>query len=202
MAQKESITGSTLARDFNGITEAQYLSWCRDNNFVVSLFKTFQQIGAEAKRFSSQRAAAALKKYVKKELKTAVKRFPKEKLIEEINTAGYEEVCKEIVQEYNTLNTPHMSAHPYVPGLSSLYLDVVMYLVKESDIFEKDKKYPGVISRVVRHQNDWIRPYSDWSPKSHNRDKQLSSFLRHMFALYDVPLFMDSAFLNNNYSAT
>lgn len=38
----------------------------------------------------------------------------------------------------------------------------------------------------------WIRPLAEWSPQTHNRDRQFSSLARHLYARYDVPPFMDS----------
>jgi hypothetical protein len=43
-----------------------------------------------------------------------------------------------------------------------------------------------------------IRNVADFEPTSHNRSKQFSQFLRHLFAQYFVPEFMDKAFYNAN----
>jgi hypothetical protein len=37
-----------------------------------------------------------------------------------------------------------------------------------------------------------------WAPRSHNADRQFSSLARHLWAVYDVPLFMDRAWLQGD----
>ncbi|MCU0444675.1 MAG: PcfJ domain-containing protein [Microscillaceae bacterium] len=43
-----------------------------------------------------------------------------------------------------------------------------------------------------------IRSIEDFEPTSHNRHKQFSQLIRHLFALYEVPDFMDKAFYRQN----
>jgi hypothetical protein len=48
----------------------------------------------------------------------------------------------------------------------------------------------------IHHRRDqWIRKIEDWRPKSHNKTRQFASLVRHLFARYPVPVFMDSAWL-------
>ena len=47
------------------------------------------------------------------------------------------------------------------------------------------------------HDN-WIKPLEEWKPLSHNRKKQFASLARHLWAQYDIPLFMDKAWLEGN----
>jgi hypothetical protein len=49
------------------------------------------------------------------------------------------------------------------------------------------------IVRMARQHAHWIRPPEQWVARSHNVKRQLSSLTRHLFAKYDVPIFMDSA---------
>lgn len=44
----------------------------------------------------------------------------------------------------------------------------------------------------------WIRPIEEWEPKTKNPHRQFSSLLRHLYALYYVPLFMDKAWFSDN----
>ena len=52
----------------------------------------------------------------------------------------------------------------------------------------------GVVE-LMKNAADWIRPLDEWLPKTHNPDRQFSSLARHLWAVYDVPLFMDKAWL-------
>lgn len=66
-----------------------------------------------------------------------------------------------------------------------------------SDILECPQKASysrGLISLAEKFPN-WIRPLETWNPRTKNRNKQFSSLLRHLLAKYEVPLFMDEAWL-------
>lgn len=54
------------------------------------------------------------------------------------------------------------------------------------------------LGRIALWEGVWIREPEDWKPTSKNSYKQLSSFVRHLFAKYDIPKFMDSAWHSNN----
>jgi hypothetical protein len=43
-----------------------------------------------------------------------------------------------------------------------------------------------------------LRELKDWKPKSHNRYRVFSELVRHLFAKYPIPAFMDSAFMEKN----
>ena len=45
---------------------------------------------------------------------------------------------------------------------------------------------------LARHHRDWLRPLEDWFPQSQSRKRQFGELVRYLFANYDVPLFMDS----------
>jgi len=44
----------------------------------------------------------------------------------------------------------------------------------------------------------WLRPLEEWKIDSHNSDRQFSSLARHLWARYDVPGFMDKAWLSGD----
>ena len=52
--------------------------------------------------------------------------------------------------------------------------------------------------RLWHRRGQWRRPVEDWRPKSHNRERQFASLLRHLMADYDVPSFMDAVWLRND----
>jgi hypothetical protein len=71
------------------------------------------------------------------------------------------------------------------------------HILEVSDMLrESEIKY--ALIKVANYASDWIRPVKEWKPKSHNRRRQFSSLLRHLFCKYDVPLFMDSAWFNDD----
>lgn len=53
---------------------------------------------------------------------------------------------------------------------------------------------------IARQSPRWIRPVADWKSSSHNIRRQFASLLRHLFARWPVPAFMDSAWFLGNTS--
>lgn len=70
---------------------------------------------------------------------------------------------------------------------------------EETDLLEgRDRKdFVMGLYRMASWQTFWVRQPEDWAAKSHNTHRQFSSLARHLFAKYDVPLFMDSAWLKD-----
>jgi len=56
----------------------------------------------------------------------------------------------------------------------------------------------NALLHITARKKDWLREPEEWKPVSHNTKKQLSSFLRHLFAKYYVPIFMDRAWYDAN----
>lgn len=51
---------------------------------------------------------------------------------------------------------------------------------------------------LCQRRGQWLRPLEGWRPRSKNRDRQFGELLRHLLANYDIPRFMDSAWLTDN----
>jgi len=52
--------------------------------------------------------------------------------------------------------------------------------------------------RLWHRRGQWRKPVEDWRPRSHNRERQFASLLRHLMADYEVPAFMDAVWLRND----
>lgn len=61
-----------------------------------------------------------------------------------------------------------------------------------------DVVYVNAFIAMTRDHDNWIRPLENWTPQTYNRKKQFASLARHLWAQYDVPLFMDNAWLRGN----
>lgn len=57
-----------------------------------------------------------------------------------------------------------------------------------------DAKYLNVILFISKNYKRRFRDIEEWKVKTHNRERQVSDLLRHLFANYAVPTFMDQAF--------
>ena len=88
-----------------------------------------------------------------------------------------------------------------------LLKDCLLYLEANSNLLKLVIQYDssvdhtfyfyGYIESVGKLADDfksWVRPLKEWQPKSRNQSRQFSELLRHLFADYPVPLFMDRVF--------
>ncbi|MFK8029837.1 MAG: PcfJ domain-containing protein [Gammaproteobacteria bacterium] len=61
--------------------------------------------------------------------------------------------------------------------------------------------YIDALISVYRLRESWIRPLDDWRPKTHNREKQFLSLVRHLLVSYKVPEFFESVWFRRDDSA-
>jgi hypothetical protein len=67
-----------------------------------------------------------------------------------------------------------------------------LHVEAKSNLLEMVSCVNSVVNMAEKIQ-EWLRPIEAWKPRSYNPRKQLSSLARHLWANYDVPLFMDWA---------
>jgi hypothetical protein len=79
--------------------------------------------------------------------------------------------------------------------------DKVLNYLKElltiSDNFLGDKDNFRTLKILVEYEDSFVRPINSWSPKSRNAVEQLHSLIRHLFAKYPVPEFLEKCFIKN-----
>jgi hypothetical protein len=56
-------------------------------------------------------------------------------------------------------------------------------------------EFANALLALSAHSSRWVRPFEEWEPRSHNAYRQFHALVRHLLALYDVPTFMNSAWL-------
>lgn len=91
------------------------------------------------------------------------------------------------------------AAFDAAPNCRPALRTVLKVCLEKSCFLENNQSaiYIKILPNIARFRADWIRNIEDWKPKSHNAKKQCSSLLRHLFAKYDVPLFLDQAWHAN-----
>ena len=85
------------------------------------------------------------------------------------------------------LITPHPRTFRH---LSSLCEDRTGLLARE-----RTARYRPALLALSAHRGDWRRPPDTWVPPEADAEHQFGSLVRHLFALYDVPKFLDSAWI-------
>jgi hypothetical protein len=63
----------------------------------------------------------------------------------------------------------------------------------------ESNNYEDALGQLARHHADWLRPVEAWCTDHLNPKAQFRSLTRHLLARYDVPPFMDTAFLQGDY---
>ncbi|MEM7164539.1 MAG: PcfJ domain-containing protein [Planctomycetota bacterium] len=172
--------------------DAAYLEWCEAHDFPARLKKTEVQLKRELERFEQLRTSRALRigKRRRKDpaglladvLSGAADGAPPEMLAiaEESKSFG----SKVAGQRYRELMM-HVAAR--APGLLTVERVVPTYQI------DRHNCYIGALSLLARNYRGYLRDPQDWEPSSRRPREQFSSLARHLFAKYEVPLFMDSA---------
>jgi len=75
--------------------------------------------------------------------------------------------------------------------------DILRFLKSRTKLLD-DAKYVDGILALSQEQAQWLRPIEKWRPRTHNPDRQFSSLARHLFAEFEVPVFMDQAWLHGD----
>ena len=76
-------------------------------------------------------------------------------------------------------------------------LKSVVNIADMSDVLETNTYVQGIIA-LVEDKERWIRPLETWRVETYNPDEQFSDLVRHLLADYDVPRFMDNAWIDGN----
>lgn len=162
-------------------SERAYQAWCLSNGFAASLKKSTYKLEQEQAYYNDKKHHDLLRHFNTKKLS-----FPK--TIESIRTTKklgfYSNLYSQIEKNYKFLCKR---------GLGDLFLSVLLYLDTVRSKIHKEPSTVESISYLVLHNKKWVRPFSDWKPKTKNVYRQLASFARHLMAKYKVPTFMDCA---------
>jgi hypothetical protein len=75
--------------------------------------------------------------------------------------------------------------------------DLLAFCRTETDLLTDPdaSRFADALLALSAHHLDWIRPLRDWRKPSHNIGRQFRSLVRHLIARYDVPAFLDAAWL-------
>ena len=60
---------------------------------------------------------------------------------------------------------------------------------------QEASQFANGLLALSAHRSDRIRPIESWRARTHKARRQFHSLLHHLIATYDVPLFMDTAWL-------
>ncbi len=124
------------------------------------------------------------------------------------------DVCEERLSEEDIFNLNWRWKNVVETINSSNYLKInsndglaefLTFIYKKGDLLEntiqidnKEYLYIQGLVRIFERNRQWLRSFSNWKPNSHNKRKQFSHFLRHLFGKYEIPAFMDNVWFRND----
>ncbi len=75
------------------------------------------------------------------------------------------------------------------------YIEILIFISKNYPSFLKNLENVKSLSTIAEYQSEIIRPLDSWNFKNSAPERQLNSLLRHLYAKYDVPSFLDKGFV-------
>ena len=176
--------------------EQEYFGWCRGNGFAEALTKTAAQKAQELLAHSRAHGALAL---------AAARRFDRrpDELLRAIAAGTVPE---------EALKPPHLRA---IHGAFSCVQDadhrdallrLLLHCRRNGRLLSVDpaiaslgahpaNSYIGGLSALAAQHARWVNEPGSWKPDSHGARRQFGSLARHLLARYEVPVFMDEAWL-------
>ena len=170
---------------------SKYYSWCAENGFPATTNKGVHQLRKELAHKNSSKAIYTLRKHKDIDLGKALKKAAEIGKLEQLKNLG---------GIFNTI----ASASQEIIGAKKTNLikekeftEFLYFLHQKSNLV--CDRYISGLKNIFYYKFYWKKDYKDWKRPSHNKERQFSSLLRHIFAQYEVPLFMDKAWLENSY---
>jgi len=84
--------------------------------------------------------------------------------------------------------------------LSNIKVSTEAYSWRQQREFDIREDWKNIILNTVAVSENWIRNPEEFKSKSHSPEKQLSALLRHLFAKYPTPEFLNASFANPQFA--
>jgi hypothetical protein len=97
---------------------------------------------------------------------------------------------------FESLQRGDLAGCPLQPDEEALR-SLVTFCRAETDLLTDHgaSHYANALLALSAHASDWVRPLDAWKARSHNARRQFQSLLRHLISRYDIPTFLDAAWL-------
>lgn len=174
-----------------------YVAWCREFGIPASIDKSAAERAREL-QVKTERAAATA-------ARARMHRNPRKFLAEacagridpaDVDRPGWREAAAAIAGSRDGAGDRESLA-----GFL-LHLERVSDLVFATTTAGRQSRlYLEGLIRLHERKAQWTREVLNWRPDSHNAGRQFSSLVRHLLARYDVPAFLDEAWLRNDRGA-
>lgn len=184
-------------RDLSLGTEQAYLTWCREMGVAASLDKSAAQREQEVELLAKRKAAIAARARLHHNPRKFLESVCAGEIEpSEVTRPGWHDVAVAI------------SRSPVDGDARESLAAFLLHLERHSDLVFSSVRvgpqttlYMDALLHLHRRRGQWLRDPLEWRASSHNVGKQFASLLRHCLARYDVPAFMDSAWLRGDKGA-
>jgi len=173
-----------------------YLTWCLEVGVAPSTEKSADEREREIAIVAKRKAAI--------DARNKVHRNPRRFLTEacagridpaDVERPGWREVAAAIARSKDDPEARQQLA------AFLLHLERVSDLVFAATVGRQSVLYVEGLIRLHARKGLWLRDLASWRPSSHNVARQFSSLARHLFARFEVPVFMDTAWLRGDRGA-
>jgi len=176
-----------------------YFSWCASRGFRADKNKSLLNMRRELACHQKQNAVECLQQ-------SRVSRNPIDVIgelcdeaieLDDVKSVQLHQVCHRIALA-SLSKHERRSLHEFLSTIWS-----VSKLPMQSEIQNGQQlNYIDALIAIHRRRRRWIRPIDRWQPRTHNREKQFLSLVRHLLITYDVPKFFGSVWFRTDTSAT
>jgi len=162
-------------------TKEAYKDWCLQHGFSTQFTKSALLRQRELDKHALHLSQERLRQHSREsKLHIQIMRISKG----EVDPADLGcEILIEIASSFKKCKTPE------------LLCETLLFLERRSKLLSEPYYVRGIVA-LVRHHASWKRPLKQWRGQKHNASRQFSSLIRHLIAMYDVPVFMDDVWLS------
>lgn len=169
-----------------------YKNWCLQNGFSTRMDKTNAQFAAEVQ---FQRKQVAIVRSVNEAKQPNIKRILKN-FSSSFGTDKYVTLPDGYSGLYTIRNVYQNVDENKKKQITKFLNTLITYANLLEEVSDK-KKFISLLADIVKLEHLWVRPVGDWKCRSHNTYRQFTSLLRHAFVLYEMPAFMDKAWVKS-----
>lgn len=101
-----------------------------------------------------------------------------------------------VAKLFERANPDQPNSYPIRPDLAA-FRRLVLICLKETDLlrWRGAPQFAKALLALSAHAGRWVREPEGWEPRSHNAYRQFHSLVRHLTTRYEVPTFLNTAWL-------
>jgi hypothetical protein len=151
-----------------------------------------QERAVAAARDDAAKRAMKEAKVIRRDLPRFLQRLASE---ESMVSQAHSEV-HQVARLFTSINKRKPGKYPLAPDAAA-FQRLIEVCWQRTDLLRGRETWNFAIALLAlsAHTRSWVRRPGNWEPRSHNAYRQFHSLVRHLVALYDVPPFMNTAWL-------